>query len=1276
MNPNNQQPYYNYHQHTPGPPQPQWQAPQKQGWGDPRINSPISSPATSFPPPPPPPPPQGYGQSSSQQSGPWPPPPVPAPGYPNVPYQDTSAWGVKYNQSQQFGQYQDNALRPTLPPRPPSAQPGASPQPAWPGQSYEQKPPTPPPRPAAYAVPQQQAQNFYYPHEQYSSRPSSHHYQPGPQSQSQTPAPAWQTTPARHEDPVSPIDHRAEWQASSVQTQSYQQPYTQPQQQLQQPQHHPSRPTSTVNSSLTSAVGASALGSGGPSDWEHFSDDHHYRGEASPVQKPSQSPQPFQQSQHQPPPSQQNQQQYQQYQQQQQQQPQAHEQQHGRQHSLAYSATPEQSHATPTYTSPPKPTYGSTASPQQAYSSRVQQPHQPPTHRYSVATLHEDPNTHPGLNRPRYGSDATVSSGMGLNRAGTIDSAIDAWSAAAPTAKVDPLTSSRPTSSLPEHVQKPREVKTSQTQTDFPPIVKTETKEVVKVETRNVDPYEDLKDEYRTSLNRYAAMLREERAARSEQEKMKVVFNFVNREVNLRAVLFKTESAELVRASELRELRQAAQRLKDESTMVIPPLSSPTTQPANRPRSTSGNRPRVNTDVTAPQHSRDESFVVVGENGEDDDYSPGGRPRVSTINKIPAQQRPITPAVQTTPPRVVTPLHQHAPQPPSPGANAPMTLDDYAMPDHSSHGPDRSFNATPIQVQRPGSVAPPTPSKPHTNVGPIPFQPARPAYTPFRYTESQPSPQTLVSGSNPANMAYMKMRHEQASESGRILSQEPPLLTVTAPDGNQSATPSRARQQQEEAFIGLLRQQSKAIKRPARIGTPDAPAPLRAGTPMVNRRPSLPPLVKSAESLRQSLPDDLTDLNFATKTHPKLAPINQSLAKILDDFSFIKATVVAWDRENRKTRQKLEAERAQRESENQTNIDNLFHENEIGYADIAGLEEDFKLDEAAKKYNEDQNELASFSLSVYEKITQRLEGEVLELERLRVRTLDILDLESQSASQRIQTAAKTPQNAIEKAPIAEAMTKMLVIFNKIEVRQQKIAEANFEHERRRKRLELSVLYTNGDKEGVKKLEKDFDKAQSMQVLSEARKRDERANKLMDNVDRAAVRGLAENQEWVDEMSNKAMLLRDLVLGSAANGPQGQDREDLLYGPRGIRESMELLQEAANLVLAESRELVQMSSQADSLLNEADFAMFLAEAKIANAEEADFEKLTAEKVREDQKLKDESEGRMNGIQRGPEEIFAFIKDVRGSIGDDKGHQERINNALEAAKRRNLARSPTE
>ncbi|KAK5952751.1 hypothetical protein OHC33_006344 [Knufia fluminis] len=1220
---NPQPPYYNFQQHTPGPPQPQWQAnPQRpgRGWGDPRPSqaSPVvSSPGNAFPSQ------HGYGTAPSPQ--PFPPPPPPPPGgfphanAPGASHHDTAGWGVKYNQNQAYAQPQDHALKPPLPPRPASGQGGG--QSAWSNQIAQQNPPTPPPRPPEYATQQQQQQSHYFPHEQYSHRPPAHHYEPSTgqwpphQPQNLGSGPAWQQPQHFDDQPVSPIEQQHQqqqaWPSSTPAPQNPNRSYIQaPSQQVHLPPASGSIPV----------PGASALGSGGPSDWQHFPGDEQYYHDQS------------------------------------------HQQQHEPQNSQPFTVTPEQIHATPAYTSPGQLGPTGTYPPQGTVAAQVEQQ---PSAQLPQPTSHDDSSALVAGDRIRQGSDATASTSSIHKRAGTIDSVIQAWSTpGGDSVKIEPLKpASRPVSTLQQALPTLREISSIQTQTDFPPIVKTETKIETKVETREIDPYEDLKNEYRTSLNRYATMLRQERAAQTEQEKMKIVFDFVNREVKLRSVMFNAEPAELVRSSELAGLRKAAEKAKEEEVMKISSRPKDEGQVKNATH-TSAKPPQINTRPTSPQHSRDDGFVVVNADGDDAEYSPGGRPRVAVPTKTPVQHRPKSPAIQTGPARKFV-------QPGSPSDNAPMALDDYITMEQSTAGPDRAFTATPASMQRPGSTNPSAvPSGQAQNTpAPIPFQPPRPAYTPFRYNEALDSTKPTIDASKPANEAYMRLRNEQAAESGRLLSQEPPLLTVTAPDRSHNATPSRARQQQEEAFIGLLRQQSKATNKPSHTPPPsDAPAPLRVGTPL-KRRPSLPPLVKSSESLRESLPQNLAQLTFPPQSHPKVAPISSSLAKLVDDFSFIHATVVAWDKENRKHRQQLDAERADRESDNSSRVDELFHDNQIGYADIANLEEDFKLEEASKKYQEDQDELDSFTRNVFERVTQRLENEVAELETLRIKTLDVLDLGAQSASSRIRIAVSSPASALEKAPLADIMTTMLQVFNKIEVRYTKIAEAHFERERRRKRLELTVLYTNGDTAGVKKLEKDFEKAQAMQILSEARKRDERANKLMDSFDRAVVRGLAENQEWVDEMSNKGTLLRDLVLGSESNGPQGQSRQELLYGPGGIRETIDLFQEAVSMVLQDSRELVQMSSHADKILNEADFAMFIAEAKIADSSDKEFEKLRTEKTKEDQKLKDESDNRMSGVKRGPDEIFEFIRDIRNYIGNDKDFQTRINHALDAAKRRN-------
>src|SRR5947209_5155676 len=96
------------YQGSPGPPQPQWQASPAPssgtGWHDLRLQSPppAAQPVPSYNP-------NLYGPRPGVYS------PV-SPPQSNAP--DTVAWGVGYNQSQQYAQYQEP--KPPLPPRTPS----------------------------------------------------------------------------------------------------------------------------------------------------------------------------------------------------------------------------------------------------------------------------------------------------------------------------------------------------------------------------------------------------------------------------------------------------------------------------------------------------------------------------------------------------------------------------------------------------------------------------------------------------------------------------------------------------------------------------------------------------------------------------------------------------------------------------------------------------------------------------------------------------------------------------------------------------------------------------------------------------------------------------------------------------------------------------------------------------------------------------------------------------------------------------------------------------
>src|ERR1700722_16987841 len=98
------------------------------------------------------------------------------------------------------------------------------------------------------------------------------------------------------------------------------------------------------------------------------------------------------------------------------------------------------------------------------------------------------------------------------------------------------------------------------------------------------------------------------------------------------------------------------------------------------------------------------------------------------------------------------------------------------------------------------------------------------------------------------------------------------------------------------------------------------------------------------------------------------------------------------------------------------------------------MESDFKLTEAKKKNEEAQQELESFTKQLFELVTQRMEKEILNLNAQYVLAMALLDLKSNSASHCMNRDDDHVQTA-------QVMDVVISLFNKLQVRYQKLAEA-------------------------------------------------------------------------------------------------------------------------------------------------------------------------------------------------------------------------------------------
>ena len=754
--------------------------------------------------------------------------------------------------------------------------------------------------------------------------------------------------------------------------------------------------------------------------------------------------------------------------------------------------------------------------------------------------------------------------------------------------------------------------------------------------TTNLDPYADLGPEYRASLSRYVTMLRKESEASSDSDKFNIFKAFADKELRLRSVLYGLDGtgtepsnashknpAEHGSNAEFKD-GQDGQRLGMTLTPKMP-KSMPTTTDAGSRTPTFENDRKAQSPklaVSTSPASNEDSFVVVEQPDDQIEYSPGGRPKVPKLQAVAKSPQQSISKISVATSAPVTSLPKRVL---SPSENAPIVLDDY-----STGGPQSPGRNAPIvldmqedPVTRAGNA--PLGSE-VASTTPLKFEPSRPVYTPFRYAEASHADLEKFVIQQPAHQAYTAMR--QSADSGRILAQASTITGGTSFEG-------------QDTFLGLIRSHTKAHP---------------------NNRPATPtnqvvkdPRTEASLALRALVPKNLPD----DSPPPKLAAIGNEIEKLPDEFGFIHETVLRWDRDNRQIRHRQGQERQSRQEESERHIDALYEDNEIGYPDIATMEADFKLAETKKKYEEDQNELESFTTQVFEPVTERLQAEILQLKSQYTLAADLLDTKSDSAS-------NFGNSSEGRVRLSQVIGVVIPLFKKVEIRHRKSYEAHFERERRRKKLELTVLLANGDVAAMKDLEQKFLTAEWLQVLHEAQERDARANELMDAFDRGTARVLGENQAYIDDLSAKLRMM-DTALA--------RDGKDLLPNtsePEGLRDLLLQARLALAFIAADSDAILKGSNAADEILNDADYAVSNAKAQMANSPPAAYEKLKEEKQKEDAKIREDLDARLQSIAEGPAEALSLIEAIAARLGRDPEHEERLQRALEAAKMRNAAK----
>ncbi|RAK99685.1 uncharacterized protein BO80DRAFT_358914 [Aspergillus ibericus CBS 121593] len=555
---------------------------------------------------------------------------------------------------------------------------------------------------------------------------------------------------------------------------------------------------------------------------------------------------------------------------------------------------------------------------------------------------------------------------------------------------------------------------------------------------------------------------------------------------------------------------------------------------------------------------------------------------------------------------------------------------------------------------------------------PLTTNPPQPIYTPFRYTEGPQRGSDELVFDQPAYQAYSALRQASA-ESGRVMSNAP----ASIPQERSSSVVPSSQNEHDETFIGLIREKSIAYRKRAPRKTsspPPLPASLRQGkqaSPVDELRSMvLSPLAKQAES------------SWNTSTRKKLESFST-------DFAYIREAVKSWEVTSKSRREKLDKERIQRQEESEKRIDALFNGKEIGYADINVLEEEFRQKEARAQLEEERQELEEFVSNVFEPLDRRLKEEVTALQAIYESALAQLDQEN----------GRVKKPITDKYNLSQTMKTANEIYRKLEVRYQKCLEIALDRERRRKKAERRPLVFMGDSLALKRVDKEFDQMEKRNILEAARERDERANRLMDSFDDAIMHGLGENQSRLDEVAAKVAKVDAATIRSSALSES--EVEQLL---KSVYDMVESLRQ-------DSEAILHNFDVVDSVLNDADYSVSVAEARCSDADADVFRRLADEKRKEDDKIQANLKSKLESIRTGPAKIATGINDLLKSLGkapiierpgssqpptdalasashlptgniaprkadEDPEHQERLRKALENAKKRNAARKNTE
>ncbi|KAI9750602.1 MAG: hypothetical protein M4579_006398 [Chaenotheca gracillima] len=355
-----------------------------------------------------------------------------------------------------------------------------------------------------------------------------------------------------------------------------------------------------------------------------------------------------------------------------------------------------------------------------------------------------------------------------------------------------------------------------------------------------------------------------------------------------------------------------------------------------------------------------------------------------------------------------------------------------------------------------------------------------------------------------------------------------------------------------------------------------------------------------------------------------LSQIKATAGDVSDDFGFVRDLFRKWEDTSIRIRNQNEKDRRTREENQQEHADQLFAEKEIGYGDISALEDDFKKVENKLRAEEEEKDYERYVEKVFDPTYHELQQQIKRLMDQYAACIEVV--KSAVAGKE---ALGTPNDRPDLAQIIELLFEL---DQRCELRHAKVFEAIVERDRRYKKTIIKPLYVDGDISRLKSMEKHFEESEKRSALDHALKKEERAKRLMDDIEENTMKGLGQDLDYMESITQEVRKLAELSLLPDFGAPQDL-ATDLPF-------AVTILQTLTTTSIS----LMRSFHAAALTLNVADFDISLAKARLANETPHSVEQLRLQKQEEDRRLAKELEHRVAVVREDFDKARRQIEEV--------------------------------